>query len=360
MYSMHPSLAPEIANAHGDSQSPSKSAAQLHGFTWSHEFATPEARTLRGDLTSTSWDEKQPRTLYSKLYERPIEKREVFVHSTIDVRRSASVSQSPPHSSDLSSPHPSLNTSYASVAESDPTGRHEQDDLQHGYWELSAAWPADSYQASGPRYYSADRSVLHAPMAVTEPIRPFSPPPTHRSNHQPLPARFHSSYSELSANVAFLSEIKSQSTSSSKGSSAENFSEPSTPAATSRALQPESRLETSTVTPTEPPTNRLATQPRPIVRRKNLPDGERRNGTPSPRASGNLKMLSGKKGNDVRRQPSLACFFCRERKIACGRPAEGSVDRTCNQCARRSFPCDYPTESMRGQHKRRKTHKDGN
>lgn len=166
-------------------------------------------------------------------------------------------------------------------------------------------------------------------MAVTEPIRPFSPPPTHRSNHQPLPARFHSSYSELSANVAFLSEIKSQSTSSSKGSSAENFSEPSTPAATSRALQPESRLETSTVTPTEPPTNRLATQPRPIVRRKNLPDGERRNGTPSPRASGNLKMLSGKKGNDVRRQPSLACFFCRERKIACGRPAEGSVDRTC-------------------------------
>ena len=26
---------------------------------------------------------------------------------------------------------------------------------------------------------------------------------------------------------------------------------------------------------------------------------------------------------------SLACYFCRKRKIACGQPPEGSVDRTC-------------------------------
>ncbi|KAF9458893.1 hypothetical protein BDZ94DRAFT_1172682 [Collybia nuda] len=58
------------------------------------------------------------------------------------------------------------------------------------------------------------------------------------------------------------------------------------------------------------------------------------------------------KRNPLRRRPSLACFFCRERKIACGRPAEGSPDPTCNQCARRSFKCDYPTESLRGQHRR--------
>jgi hypothetical protein len=29
------------------------------------------------------------------------------------------------------------------------------------------------------------------------------------------------------------------------------------------------------------------------------------------------------------RKPSLACLFCRERKIGCGRPPEGSEDMTC-------------------------------
>ncbi|TFK61772.1 hypothetical protein BDN72DRAFT_777883 [Pluteus cervinus] len=54
------------------------------------------------------------------------------------------------------------------------------------------------------------------------------------------------------------------------------------------------------------------------------------------------------------KKQTLACLFCRERKIACGRPAEGSPDPTCNQCARRCFKCEYPTESKRGQHKRSK------
>ncbi|KIK68770.1 hypothetical protein GYMLUDRAFT_733617 [Collybiopsis luxurians FD-317 M1] len=53
------------------------------------------------------------------------------------------------------------------------------------------------------------------------------------------------------------------------------------------------------------------------------------------------------------KKQTLACHFCRERKIACGRPAPGSEDTTCNQCARRNIPCTYPTESRRGQHKRK-------
>ncbi|RDB15545.1 hypothetical protein Hypma_004283 [Hypsizygus marmoreus] len=64
---------------------------------------------------------------------------------------------------------------------------------------------------------------------------------------------------------------------------------------------------------------------------------------------------SGNPGDDPessKRSPhNLACFFCRDRKIACGRPAEGSKDPTCNQCARREHPCDYPTVSMRGQNR---------
>ncbi|KAE9408251.1 hypothetical protein BT96DRAFT_28458 [Gymnopus androsaceus JB14] len=48
---------------------------------------------------------------------------------------------------------------------------------------------------------------------------------------------------------------------------------------------------------------------------------------------------------------SLACFFCRGRKIACGPQDPNSADRTCNQCHRRSLKCEYPTESRRGMRK---------
>ena len=36
-----------------------------------------------------------------------------------------------------------------------------------------------------------------------------------------------------------------------------------------------------------------------------------------------------KKPKKRREAVSLACYFCRKRKIACGQPPEGSVDRTC-------------------------------
>ncbi|KAF7303393.1 Zn(2)-C6 fungal-type domain-containing protein [Mycena indigotica] len=55
------------------------------------------------------------------------------------------------------------------------------------------------------------------------------------------------------------------------------------------------------------------------------------------------------------KKQALSCFFCRERKIACGRPEDGSVDGRCNQCARRKIACTYPTVSHRGQHSRLKS-----
>ncbi|KAJ8488172.1 hypothetical protein ONZ45_g14059 [Pleurotus djamor] len=64
-----------------------------------------------------------------------------------------------------------------------------------------------------------------------------------------------------------------------------------------------------------------------------------------------LPRLSSVKKNSDKKQ-ILACLFCRERKIACGRPPEGSEDPTCNQCARRAQRCEYPTESRRGLHRR--------
>ncbi|OCH88650.1 hypothetical protein OBBRIDRAFT_695673, partial [Obba rivulosa] len=49
-----------------------------------------------------------------------------------------------------------------------------------------------------------------------------------------------------------------------------------------------------------------------------------------------------------KRPLTLACHFCRRRKIACVSPPPGSKDRTCGQCAKRGQECTYPTESRRG------------
>ena len=98
MYSAHHSPTQELViNRRSSSITQSKPTAPLNGFTWSNNSVTPGARTssssIQRDLASTTQNEDQPRTLYSKLYERFIEKREVFVHSNIDVRRSASIQQ---------------------------------------------------------------------------------------------------------------------------------------------------------------------------------------------------------------------------------------------------------------------------
>ncbi|KAJ6488448.1 hypothetical protein DFH09DRAFT_1209504 [Mycena vulgaris] len=76
---------------------------------------------------------------------------------------------------------------------------------------------------------------------------------------------------------------------------------------------------------------------------------------PASRPAGpTLKFTEARKDGRSNRQ-ALACFFCRKRKIACGGPSKASGDQTCNQCARRHVPCEYPNESRRGQHSRIKS-----
>ncbi|KAJ7110246.1 hypothetical protein C8R43DRAFT_167290 [Mycena crocata] len=45
-----------------------------------------------------------------------------------------------------------------------------------------------------------------------------------------------------------------------------------------------------------------------------------------------LKFSHAKAGGRTKKQ-ALSCFFCRERKIACGRPDEGSTDQSCKLVA---------------------------
>ncbi|KAI6025397.1 hypothetical protein PISMIDRAFT_16314 [Pisolithus microcarpus 441] len=60
------------------------------------------------------------------------------------------------------------------------------------------------------------------------------------------------------------------------------------------------------------------------------------------------------RGKSTGKKPALACLFCRKRKIACGPPLPGTI-KTCSQCARRCLKCEYPLESRRGMHMKRRS-----
>ncbi|XP_006455498.1 hypothetical protein AGABI2DRAFT_138604 [Agaricus bisporus var. bisporus H97] len=49
---------------------------------------------------------------------------------------------------------------------------------------------------------------------------------------------------------------------------------------------------------------------------------------PPPRAVGRTSTFSADRPS-TKKKLGLACLFCRERKIACGRPSESSPDQTC-------------------------------
>ncbi|KAG6876598.1 hypothetical protein C0992_012306 [Termitomyces sp. T32_za158] len=91
-----------------------------------------------------------------------------------------------------------------------------------------------------------------------------------------------------------------------------------------------SRSRQRSDTPSKQPARASSERPSPLAPRKRT------------------KLLRDKDG-----KPLMACLFCRGRKIACGPPPQGSDDPTCNQCARRGLACRYPTESRRGQRKKK-------
>ncbi|KAK7039811.1 hypothetical protein R3P38DRAFT_2902047 [Favolaschia claudopus] len=94
----------------------------------------------------------------------------------------------------------------------------------------------------------------------------------------------------------------------------------------------------------------VTTNPSPSLSSETLPSPSSLGYDIQPR----LKFSHAKAGGRTKKQ-ALSCYFCRERKIACGRPDDGSMDGTCNQCARRKIECRYPTVSHRGQHSRIKS-----
>ncbi|KDR66477.1 hypothetical protein GALMADRAFT_259275 [Galerina marginata CBS 339.88] len=186
---------------------------------------------------------------------------------------------------------------------------------------------------------------------------PLRPRPKYDAAHQPVPPEKRSSYSELSANLEYLEKLKQE-------EQDRIHRPPSTQRLTITIPRP---AASTTATTAAANSIRLSPgsicPPSPLKKRKRskhiLPSTERPSGAsqgsaasaarddgPSNAASKHTSTGSSSTAKSFKepRKTSLACIFCRERKISCGRPPLGSPDPTCNQCARRSFKCTYMNE----------------
>ena len=141
------------------------------------------------------------------------------------------------------------------------------------------------------------------------------------SQHQPVPINHHSSYSELSANVAYISQTTPSTSQASLSSSSRRETSASKSFQDLQSWSPDvvpSHHRTSSVRFEHNVWDQTSgTQHLVQV----LPWSEPES------LSGSEAVPKLKKGTE--KKQTLKCFFCRERKIACGRPAEGSDDHTC-------------------------------
>ncbi|KAF8153386.1 hypothetical protein B0H34DRAFT_103627 [Crassisporium funariophilum] len=201
-------------------------------------------------------------------------------------------------------------------------------------------------------------ALLTPTSGLNEVMQPSWQEPHHEA-HQAIPPEKRSSYSELTANVEFLAKLKEQSCS---------LARPPQPSHSPQqvfrkrvhirrllpALRSSSRSEPKSSPMTLIPMD-AANNPH-VHPSHTLPAPPSLTPSPSsPKVSFQSPADSSASGHQIGarnvkepRRPSLACTFCRERKIACGRPPEGSSDLTCNQCARRSFRCEYVNEYRLG------------
>ena len=140
-------------------------------------------------------------------------------------------------------------------------------------------------------------------------------------NHAISPAQ-HSSYSELSANVLFLSELSRTESKVSKAPITP--SEPNTQQTKAkRKERPWSDSDLDMDFKPHFPSSRRRRSAHALVKQKGASASPPCQSTAPP-----PKPQTPKKAGEQKRL-SLACLFCRGRKIACGRPSEDEPNQTC-------------------------------
>lgn len=207
-----------------------------------------------------------------------------------------------------------------------PQNSHGVDNY-YGSCERSIPQQAPTHASHPAHTYSASSSATEFPV--------ISPPYSHHtrtdsvplSHHQPIPANRRSSYSELSANIPSISQTNQPDQIQSRSRKPRRAETPEI-----TELFPWRAPATKT-TETHYRRSEAPREPKPGTGQRTMifgwspPEPELQPHTASPTPT--LKTVMVKKGGESIKKQSLACLFCRERKIACGRPAEGSTDHTC-------------------------------
>ncbi|KIL56578.1 hypothetical protein M378DRAFT_28265 [Amanita muscaria Koide BX008] len=296
---MHYNLPPTASSSHPDIDVTAPSSMRLFGDPAPSVSMAVYDQTFCVDMSqSVLHSERPPLSSYSEL------SAHTNYYTTIIAASSSSTMPSRP-----------------SVKMSGATGKSQPQSVTHAVntWKgrSSGIPPTPS---TGPDYVSANVST------------PLSPPPLQTWTPLPPP--------------------------SSASSNPSHRSSRSTASMTNPPVKTEAREVSPSDLLSTPPPKRASGSPvrRGMSSSRSASSESRRSRTlsPSSRNQGVLKTIMMKRGGSEPKKQNPACLFCRERKIACGRPMEGSLDQTCNQCSQRSLECRYPTESRRGQHKRLK------
>ena len=104
---------------------------------------------------------------------------------------------------------------------------------------------------------------------------------------------------------------------------------PSPKTSTFEAWVPPIQIKTEERSPSAKSRRKRLSSPSSSTRSSSTESRRSRVLSPSSRSQGVLKTIMMKRAGSERKKQNLACLFCREHKIACGRPPEGSDDPAC-------------------------------
>jgi len=210
--------------------------------------------------------------------------------------------------------------------------------LARGDWDFSSPLVSTPSTCGSSQYYnsvegSVEWQAYHIPCeedqlaaydAFGQPHHSAVNLPPYHSQHPPISPTQHSSYSELSAHVRYLSELSRAELKISKTlitPSKPNVQQTSTKTKRKERPSSDSDLDMD-FKPHFPSSSRRRSAPAPVKQKVVLVPPQRQSIAPPPKP--HVPKKAG-----VQKRLSLACLFCRERKIACGRPSKHEPDQTC-------------------------------
>ncbi|KIL66535.1 hypothetical protein M378DRAFT_367010 [Amanita muscaria Koide BX008] len=217
-------------------------------------------------------------------------------------------------------------------SERPPLSSYSELSAHTNYYTTIIAASSESTMSSRPSVKMSEATAQSQPQSVTHAVNAW------KGRSSGIPPTPSAGPDYVSANVSTpLSPPPLQTWTplpppSSASSKSSHRSSRSTASTTNRPVKTEAReVSPSDLLSTPPPKRASGSPVRGMSSSRSASSESRRSRTlsPSSRNQGVLKTIMMKRGGSEPKKQNLACLFCRERKIACGRPTEGSLDQTC-------------------------------